>query len=50
MSKRLLDIRYESGDPEGVVEIDVDGFVRIHQEWLKGLLLDSGRIYEEYYA
>lgn len=46
MSDRFLEISVNDG-LEGIVRVEVDGFVQIHVSWLKGLLLDAGRTYEE---
>jgi len=50
VKKRYIDIYFESGDAEGLVEVDVNGSARIGAEWLKELLRDAGRDYEDYYV
>lgn len=49
MTKRFIEVTL-AGGLEGILGIEDDGFSRISVEWLKGLILESGRTYEEYTA
>lgn len=44
--KKFLEITH-LGALEGVVQIGYDGFASIHEEWLKRLILQAGRSYQE---
>jgi len=45
-SRKFLEVTHEGG-LEGIIAVEVDGFATVHQEWLKRLILESGRTYEE---
>ena len=49
MTKRFIEVTL-ADSLEGVLQIEDGGFSRIGVDWLKALIIESGRTYEEYTA
>ena len=49
MTKRFIEVTL-ADSREGVLQIEDGGFSRIGVDWLKALIVESGRTYEEYTA